>query len=59
MLADIASGETGVADVLFLVGVILAFLAVILYLFAEPQRPYWSPLVAAAVGCISFGLLLQ
>lgn len=58
MLADIASGETGVADIFFLIGVILAFLAVLLHWVAETQRPYWGALVAGAVGCISFGLLL-
>ena len=58
MLADIASGETGVADIFFLIGVILAFLSVVIYMWVEPQRPYWSPLVAGAVGCIAFGLLL-
>lgn len=58
LLADIASGESDWADIFFLIGIILAFLAVLLHWWAEPQRPYWSALVAGAVGCIAFGLLL-
>ena len=58
LLADIASGETDWADIFFLLGVIFAFLAVLLHWSFETQRPYWSALVAGAVGCIAFGLLL-
>lgn len=58
MLADIASGETGAADIFFLLGVVFAFLAVVLFVWVEPRRDYWSPLVSAAVGCIAFGFLL-
>ena len=59
-LADIASGNTGLADLFFLIGTILAAIVVILG-FTTPETGYRWPLtnilIAAAVGCISFGLL--
>ena len=60
MLADIASGNTGIADLFFLIGFILAALAVLLGFVREDSLPRWpliNILVAGAVGCISFGLL--
>ena len=58
LLADIASGETDWADIFFLLGVIFAFLAVLIHWREDPVRGYWGALVAGAVGCIAFGLLL-
>jgi hypothetical protein len=53
MLADIASGNTGTADTLFLVAAICFGIAVILHLFGAyggprspgeaPGRPGWTP----------------
>ena len=60
MLADIATGNTGLADVFFLIGFILAALAVALSFVDNPRVAEWSlyrVLMAGAVGCISFGLL--
>ena len=59
MIADIATGNTGFADVMFLVGLILALLAALLY---GSQRPATSPfapvLLSLAVASISLAWLV-
>ena len=58
MIADIASGNTGTADVFFLIAVILCILVVIGYLYGEPIHRLIPALGWAAVGCIAFGFLM-
>jgi hypothetical protein len=74
MLADIATGDTGTADVLFLVAAILFGLAGLLHLLAafpanraapaEPAGPGWgwgwtTIFVDAGLCLVALGLLLQ
>jgi hypothetical protein len=67
LLADIVQGKTAGGDVFFLLGVIFAVLAAIMswvrYGAGSPNPPApwpWSHVLGwLAVGCISFGLLLQ
>ena len=56
MIADIFSGETDVADFLFLVAAILA--AVVAFM-RWPEQQIHGTLGWLAVGAIAFGLLLQ
>jgi hypothetical protein len=57
VIADIAVGKTGGAEIFFLVAVILCVLVVLAYVF-EPVHRLAPAAFAAAVGCIAFGLLL-
>lgn len=57
MLGDIASGNTGAADVLFLIALILAIVGALAYLVANATR-FAPSLVALSVGAIAFGFLL-
>lgn len=57
MLADIAHGETGFADIMFLVAFILAVIAVIVRLMVRPV-PVDGVLMAAAVAALSLGWLV-
>ena len=60
MLAEIASGKTGLADVLFLVGFILFVLAFLTELPAT--RPnyavWWRLLCAAGLACVALAWLV-
>ena len=60
LLADISSGNTGFADILFLVAFILFALAVITPLPAvRPQgSEWWHFLVAAGLACTALGWLV-
>lgn len=55
MFADIVTGKTAGADVVFLIALILAGLATIIYLL---ERAFAAAAVAAAVGLVAFGVLL-
>ncbi len=58
ILADIMSGEVDTADVAFLVAVILAVVAGVLYLAQRPNTPpAAAALLAFAVGAVAFGLM--
>lgn len=60
LLADISSGNTGFADVMFLVGFILFAIAFIAELPAVRPNgaPWWRILVAAGLACIALGWLV-
>lgn len=55
VLADLATGKTAGAEVVFLIALILAGIGTILYLMAKSVP---AACVAAAVGLIAFGFLL-
>lgn len=55
MLADIASGETGIADLLFLIATILFFLGAVV---AFQAKAMWAAIVAGGLGCCSLAWLL-
>jgi hypothetical protein len=60
MLAEISSGNTDTADILFLVGFILfviAFLAT-LPTFQPGAGAWWKSLLAAGLACVAMGWLL-
>jgi len=57
LLADISSGNTGFADVMFLVGFILFLIAVLLYWPSD--RPAYAPVaLAAGLAAIALGWLV-
>lgn len=60
MIADIAHGNVGLADLLFLVGFILFALAAIAEVLARPTppSPWWRLLVAAGLACMALGALV-
>lgn len=58
LLADIATGNTDAADVLFLVALIVAAVAVVVFLATSVPDRIAGALVAAALGCVAFGFLL-
>ena len=58
MFADIATGNTGTADVLFLIAVILAALAAVIDAIDHPTEKYSNPLLAAAVAAAAAGWLV-
>jgi len=66
MFADIASGNTGTADVLFLIAAILFGIAALLHLFApaagpDPRPHYWGwtpALVDAGLCLVAIGLMV-
>lgn len=54
----IAQGNLDVADIFFLIGIILGFIAAFLAASHAPAAK-WNPALGwAAVGCIAFGLFL-
>lgn len=55
MVADISSGNTGFADVMFLVGFILFLIAAILYWPRTPASPPWHG-VALSLGLAAIAL---
>jgi hypothetical protein len=58
MYADILSGELDLADALFLVAVILAVAAAVLYAVVEPRLTRWAPVaLCLAVAGLAFGLM--
>jgi hypothetical protein len=57
MIADIAHGETGAADIFFLVAVILAVLAALLA-WRPPEQPFSTVAGWLALACASMGWLL-
>jgi hypothetical protein len=67
LLADIASGNTGTADVLFLIAAILFGIAALAHIFGgnpgpEPRAAYWGwtpALVDAGLCLVAIGLMLQ
>lgn len=59
LLAAIATGETGAADVCFLIAVVVAVVAALWMSRPGPLSDrVGGPLVAAAVGFVALGLLL-
>lgn len=67
VLADIADGNTGTADVLFLIAAILFGLAALFHIFApaspgpEPRAAYWGwtpALVDAGLCLVAIGWLV-
>ena len=66
MIADIASGNTDAADVLFLIASIVAVVAAILYVLAPTRtdtatvahRTYAFPALCVAVALLAFGWVL-
>jgi hypothetical protein len=60
VIADVASGNTGLADILFLVGFILFVIAAVAEVIARPSppSPWWRLLVAAGLACVSLGWLV-
>jgi len=54
LLADIASGETDVADVLFLIAAVLFAVTAVL---AWSQRALWPVICALGLACATVGLL--
>jgi hypothetical protein len=59
ILADISSGNTGFADIMFLVGFILFLLAAILF-YPRPENkpPYGHVVLALGLAAISLGWLV-
>ena len=59
LVADIASGETDLADVAFLVALIVAVVgAVVMWRPGPYADRYGGPLAAAAIAAVALGLLL-
>jgi hypothetical protein len=58
LLADIASGDTGAADVFFLIAAVVAFGAAVLSYWHAQERVLGSAALAAAVGLACVALLL-
>ena len=59
MVADIASGNTGFADVMFLVAFVLFVIALIMELMVRPNAsPWWRIPVAAGLACVALGWLV-
>lgn len=59
MLADISSGNTGFADVMFLAAFILFTIALIVEMMVRPNpSPYWRMPVAAGLACVALGWLV-
>ena len=58
MLADIATGKTGFADIMFLVALICFVLEFLVRLLRQPDHTY--PLIYAMAGlaCLSLGFLV-
>jgi hypothetical protein len=58
MFADIVTGETGTADVLFLIAVILAVLSALAGYVPAPRDRFAGPLLSAAVAAAALGWLV-
>jgi len=59
LIADIASGNTGTADVLFLIAVVLGGLSALAGYVTEPSRTRFAgPLLSGAVAAAALGLLV-
>jgi hypothetical protein len=58
LLADIVTGETGTADVLFLIAVILAVLSTVAAYAAAQWAKAAGPLLSAAVAAAALGWLV-
>ncbi|HEX5015987.1 MAG TPA: hypothetical protein VFX15_00200 [Actinomycetes bacterium] len=59
LLADISSGNTGFADVMFLVGFVLFILAAILYIPGNPPKPPYAAMVMClGLGAVALGWLV-
>lgn len=60
MIADVASGNAGLADILFLVGFILFVIAAVAEVIARPSppSPWWRLLVASGLACMALGWLV-
>ncbi len=61
ILSDISSGNTGTADIAFLVALIVFCLALLamLPMFAQPpDRPFYRVLVAIGLACLALGWLV-
>lgn len=59
MLSDISSGNTGFADVMFLVGMILFLLAAVLYWPNNPPRPpYGAVALSLGLAAVALGWLV-
>jgi hypothetical protein len=57
MLADIASGNTGFADVMFLVALILFLIGAAVAWSIQP-RALWATVVAVGLAAVSLGWLV-
>ena len=58
MIADISSGNTGFADIMFLVAFILFVVATLLRLLKPPSAPYDGVLIAGGLAAIALGWLV-
>ena len=58
MWADIATGNTGTADVLFLIAVILAVVSAVAGYVGDQAARFAGPLLSAAVGAAALGWLV-
>lgn len=59
LIADISSGNTGFADVCFLIGLILFILAAILWWPANPPRPaYAGSVLCLGLAAVALGWLV-
>jgi phosphoglycerol transferase MdoB-like AlkP superfamily enzyme len=58
LLADIATGNTGTADVLFLIAVILAVISALIAWRPAPESRWSGPLLSLAVAAAAFAWLL-
>jgi hypothetical protein len=58
MLADIATGNTGFADVMFLVAFVLFVMAAVAELMVRPAAsPWWRLVIAAGLACMALAWL--
>jgi ABC-type multidrug transport system permease subunit len=59
VLADIASGNTGFADVMFLVALVLFIIALVADVMIRPNpSPWWRVAVAGGLACVALGWLV-
>ena len=58
LLADISSGNTGFADVMFLVGFILFLIAAILFYPRANNPPFGNTVAALGLAAIALGWLV-
>ena len=59
LLADISSGNSGFADIMFLVGSILFLIAAILYWPRTPNSPpYGGVALCLGLACVALGWLV-
>lgn len=58
LVADIAQGKTGFADVMFLVAFILFLIETIIRLVRPAQWAYDSLLLCAGLACVALGFLV-